>query len=324
MTFKAYATTSVAGRKEVSDTDEKYEKCLTKYTYLQEDKYVHKREQLYLMIQQGLSGKFVQSFFKDDMNITSLDLDFVRSLAVLCGEDFVIEHFYKKAFTFDEARQFLEEHIIARELRQRTEDLIREKEKSQDQFNLQIDFLKKERESMQSYYDKMLQQEVTICRQEAEIERVKMEHDKELITKRLESSLQENQQLQQQVKDAMEEIRNLQEKEVLEKVEEMKQHLTAGTEKMTHEKENHMWPLRNIWSRKKCRDEKELRNKYIIDTISNSEFSPEQLDVILEAVREGLSLEELQQLCVPRLPVRNMQLLKLFLLKRSSDDRGEE
>lgn len=87
------ATTVINWGKRPEHLAENMAKCLEKYTYLQEEKYAHKKEQLYLMIQQGRSGKFVNAFFSQDMNISSMDLDFLRSIALLDGGEFVLEHF---------------------------------------------------------------------------------------------------------------------------------------------------------------------------------------------------------------------------------------
>lgn len=57
---------------------ERYEKLLLQYDYLQEEPYIHKREQLFLMVSQGCSDSFIRHFFQDDGGISSQDLD-------LCG-----------------------------------------------------------------------------------------------------------------------------------------------------------------------------------------------------------------------------------------------
>lgn len=69
---------------------ERYEKLLLQYDYLHEEPYIHKREQLFLMVSQGCSDSFIRHFFQDDAGISSQDLDLMRGMAFFAGEDFVL------------------------------------------------------------------------------------------------------------------------------------------------------------------------------------------------------------------------------------------
>ena len=57
------------------------------------------------MLQQGRTGNFVNAFFRQDSNILSLDLDFLRGMALLTEEAFVLEQFYKKKFSIETAKR---------------------------------------------------------------------------------------------------------------------------------------------------------------------------------------------------------------------------
>ena len=75
---------------------ERYEQLLLQYDYLQEEPYIHKREQLFLMVSQGCSDSFIRHFFQDDAGISSQDLDLMRGMAFFAGEDFVLSRFFRK------------------------------------------------------------------------------------------------------------------------------------------------------------------------------------------------------------------------------------
>ena len=78
MENKMNRTTKIIWVKDIDDLEGKYKSYVERYPYLKEEKYSHKREQLYLMLQYGMSEAFIDSFFKGDENIFSRDLDFVR------------------------------------------------------------------------------------------------------------------------------------------------------------------------------------------------------------------------------------------------------
>ena len=52
-----------------------------------------------------------------------------------------------------------------------------------------------------------------------------------------------------------------------------------------------------------------------METIKNPDYSVEQLKIILHAISEDFSLEELQQICAPKIPIKNMETLELYFQK---------
>ncbi|MCD8337411.1 MAG: hypothetical protein LUD18_09085 [Lachnospiraceae bacterium] len=57
------------------------------------------------------------------------------------------------------------------------------------------------------------------------------------------------------------------------------------------------------------------RNDFIIALITNTAYSDEQFEIIYQAVKAGLPLKELEQICNPKLPPRNMQMLANYFLR---------
>ena len=114
---------------------ERYEKLLLQYDYLQEEPYIHKREQLFLMVSQGCSDSFIRHFFQDDAGISSQDLDLMRGMAFFAGEDFVLSRFFRKeteehtpdiAAVLNEVGQQLEQFALQLEALKQTQEQIKE------------------------------------------------------------------------------------------------------------------------------------------------------------------------------------------------------
>ena len=59
-------TTKVDWGSRPDGAEDKYRKGMERYAYLKDPKYSHKLEQFFLMVRQGFSGKFVNSFFEKD------------------------------------------------------------------------------------------------------------------------------------------------------------------------------------------------------------------------------------------------------------------
>jgi len=57
------------------------------------------------------------------------------------------------------------------------------------------------------------------------------------------------------------------------------------------------------------------RNDFIVALITNTAYSDEQFEIIYQAVKAGLPLKELEQICNPKLPPRNMQMLANYFLR---------
>lgn len=298
--------------------EEKYEKCLGLYRYLQEDEYAHKREQLYLMVHQGMSGKFVKTFFKDDSNISSTDLDMMRCMALLMGEDFVLNNFYRKEFTPAEAKQIFGERMAEEAAGKLPElrELIREREHLQETFDLQMKFLKKEREETGKHYQELLEQERENRRLEQELLRARMEQENAALASEKEQVQSENTRLNESLQQIQEERRQL-----LQMCSELKRQLKesrCGQDNMPPERR---YGILQQWLRaNQCRREKKQKNDFVKQVISNPAFSKEQLEVILRMVQEGMPLERLEQICVPELAAENMSLLAEYFRRYGDDE----
>ena len=133
---------------------ERYEKLLLQYTYLQEEPYIHKREQLFLMVSQGCSDSFIKCFFQDDAGISSQDLDLMRGMAFFVGEDFVLSRFFRKETEEQRVIELFTEAISQKQ--EHTPDIaevLEEIRQQLEQFSLQLEALKQTQEQAKEQYE---------------------------------------------------------------------------------------------------------------------------------------------------------------------------
>lgn len=319
-------TTKIIWGIDVPDLEEKFKATVEKYPYLQEERYSHKREQLYLMLQYGMSERFIANFFQKDPNISSRDLDFVRMAAMLFGETFVNKKFYKKEYALDQAKEVLAEQVV--ELRcsglPKLEDMLQEQKQMIARFELQCDFLEKERAQAKLHYEELLEKEIQLGEERADKERLRAESKSSELEQKLRTTEKEKGALMEELTDARrqhEEESNVwdaEKKRLLEKCSELKRQLETENVGQDAEKESFFGQFRNRKEQQRIRREKEEWNQFILNVISNPDFSKDQLDFILQAIQSELTLPELRQLCNPKLRLQSMELLKQFYLKQRS------
>ena len=133
---------------------ERYEQLLLQYDYLQEGPYIHKREQLFLMVSQGCSDSFIRHFFQDDAGISSQDLDLMRGMAFFAGEDFVLSRFFRKETEEQRVIELFTEAIAQKQ--EHTSDIaavLNEIGQRLEQFSLQLESLKQTQEQAKEQYE---------------------------------------------------------------------------------------------------------------------------------------------------------------------------
>ena len=133
---------------------ERYEQLLLQYDYLQEEPYIHKREQLFLMVSQGCSDSFIRHFFQDDAGISSQDLDLMRGMAFFAGEDFVLSRFFRKETEEQRVIELFTEAIAQKQ--EHTSDIaavLNEIGQRLEQFSLQLESLKQTQEQAKEQYE---------------------------------------------------------------------------------------------------------------------------------------------------------------------------
>ncbi|WP_373216195.1 hypothetical protein [Ruminococcus sp. 5_1_39BFAA] len=324
METKKNRSTKIVWEKDMDDLEGKYRSSTERYPYLKEEKYCHKREQLYLMLQYGMSDTFIDSFFKWDENISSRDLDFVRMTAMLFGENFTTEHFYKKEHTLEQAKELLAGHVVQMRLAglPKLEELLQEQKWMKERFELQCEFLEKERERSKQHFEELLAKERELCEERASSERLKMELEYGSLEEKFRNSEKEKVELKEKLDDATKQRQNeadqweAEKNRLLDKCTELKERLEQDGVHTDAPKESYFSQLRSRKEQQRRRREKEEKNRLILTVISDSDYSKEQLEFIIQAVQSELSLPELRQLCNPKLPIKSMELLEQFYLEQ--------
>ena len=111
-------------------------------------------------------------------------------------------------------------------------------------------------------------------------------------------------------------------KRLLERCSELKAQLEQDAAGKGTQKDGYFSMFKNRKEQQRRRKEKEEWNQFILAVISNPEFSKEQLDFIIQAVQSELTLQELRQMCNPKLEVRSMELLEQFYLRQRGGKAG--
>lgn len=328
----AAETTKIEWKQPVLDVKERYQKGLESYAYLKNDSYQHKREQMLLMLRQGCSDDFIHAFFEEDSGISSVDLDFLRTMALFAGEKFVKENFYKKTVSDVSAKQLFTNHLVQENYKQLPdiEKLLSEVRQMQEQFQAQMSFLKDEQERARMQYKEAEEKKEEAA--QAEADRLKAEIEK--YRKKYVRMQEENaDEMERRIaaEDALEELRRevemqrKREEEELEKESAMlKEKCSVLKEAAEDAEEEKSCFQKLLYQREavKRRKEKEARNKLVLSIISDERYSQDQLEVIIKAVKNGISTQYLQKLCNPNLNASNMQLLVLYFEQGKADQDG--
>ena len=61
---------------------------------------------------------------------------------------------------------------------------------------------------------------------------------------------------------------------------------------------------------------------FLVKVLSDNRYKEEQLDVITEAVGDGLPIEEIRCICKPEMSASGMRRLKAFFQKRKEEGYG--
>lgn len=328
----AETTTKIEWEHPVLDVKERYQKGLESYAYLKNDTYQHKREQLLLMLRQGCSDDFIRAFFEEDSGISSVDLDFLRTMALFAGETFVKENFYKKTVSDVSAKQVFTDHLVRENYKQipDIEKLLGEVRQMQEQFQAQMSFLKDEQERARMQYKEAAKK--TEEASQAEMERLKAEIEK--YKKKYIRMQEENageierrtaaEEALQKLKQEAEALQK-QEEEALKRESAMLQEKCSVLKEAAGDAEKEQSCFQKLLFQReaaKRRKEKEARNKLVLRIISDERYSQDQLKVILKAINNGIATQPLQKLCNPNLSASNMEILELYF-EQGKEKRNE-
>ena len=302
----AKETTTLAGWKAPEGLDEKLENDLKRIPELGQKGYEHKREQLYLMYADGRSDQFLDFFRREDLTISSATMDIVRMTAKICGEEYAQSTLMYRSFTLEEVIGKITDELTKR----RYENL----PDIQTKLNV-VSALEEELSQMKAFLQTM-KGEPEHQKELLEIERKLHEKETELIAKDLEiaSLKKENEMNLAPVKAEYEG-----------KIRYMKlafqRELERAVEKERSTNQGSRFRKKNRAAEgAKPEAANESLDLFLVKVLSDNRYREEQLDVITEAVGEGLPIEEIRCMCKPEMSASGMRRLKSFFQKRREEE----
>ena len=310
------------------DIDEKVRNLVEEAGWPDDKKLCHKKEQLYLALQQGMSMEMIHEILLDTQMISSRDIDYLRSTAMLAGEDFVRRHFYSHAFTVGEAEEMLREYFsgVSGHLQKEIVDLINEKEAARQKFEFNMSFIS----SLQQMTEDLKQSQKELIESTRwNAEQLVKSKEEQII--QLENQLEEQRKATADWKRRYEEIRT--NKEDNPEPDSCIDDGRCGFQPEGDPAEKSVRSNRiSIWQRirnnRSASDHKQSasqnidreRTEFVTRILGQAKYTEEQLDLVLQAVKEGFSMEELQQLCQENIRPENMGRLFVFIKSRKEID----
>ena len=336
---KKEATKIVFGNdKEIDDRKLKIKRIYApgKNEFLINDDHEESRNIIKLMILEGASEEFVEAMIREAAEKgPSLTLDYLHCAALIMGEGYVREHLLGKTMSAEEASRKLREGEYEKQmgpLRQMYENLdgkIKAALDGEDQAKQQLEILKLQNTHAEEMYNQRLESAKLQFHYEQQLaeERARQKESN------LQQTIREVRQSYDQEKERREElemengmlIRKL-EKAVLElsaaaeKEKEKEKEAEQRAEKEEAPKETFLRRWRKAGfgkgddaGREKAQKLEERRN-FCISALGNSEYTEEQVNLILSCMMdESIPQGVLQYLCNPKLPVHNMRAMLRFL-----------
>ena len=306
-----------------ADIDKRVQSFIEEAGWPDDEKLIHKKEQLYLALQQGMSTDMIREILFDTQKISSRDIDYIRSVAMLAGEDFVRQHFYGQSFTIAEAQEKLREHFSDRNghLQEEIADLIKEKETARQTFEFNMQFitsLQKLADDLNHSQKDLIEATSRNAEQLVSSKQIEIEH--------LKNSVEEQRKIADSWKQQYETI--------WQKLEGYMGN-NASLEKLgcdEHQLPKYSFALpkrESFWRRILKRGSPVVwkvptsnqnsdheRMEFVTRILGRAMYTEDQLDLVLQAVKENFTLEELQQLCQENIKPANMARLFEFIKSR--------
>lgn len=263
---------------------ERYEQLIIRHGIPEQEKFIHKREQLYLMVEQMLSDAFIGKV----IDYPSQTIDRLRMAAFFAGEDFLLKQLSDQEPQEEQIREWIEDFIKSTNAEETVGPANSSVEKSLDIMGRHM-VRQQEIASAQitrlTEYIKQIN-EMERNKNEREIQDLREEHqrERENAQKRIDLLSDENFRLSMQIEETQ---------------EEAKKQADPG-----------------LFAKRRLTREQKRREEFIASVLGNGEFSREQLAVIERVVSKDFSLLQLQKICDPKVKPENMELLEAYYERR--------
>ena len=263
---------------------ERYEQLIIRHGIPEQEKFIHKREQLYLMVEQMLSDAFIGKV----IDYPSQTIDRLRMAAFVAGEDFLLKQLTDQEPQEEQIREWIEDFMKSTNAEEETGPANSSVEKSLDIMGRHMVRQQEIASAQITRLTEYIRQinEMERDKNEREIQNLREEHQKERenAQKRIDLLSDENFRLSMKIEETQ---------------EEAKKQADPG-----------------LFAQRRRNREQKRREEFIASVLGNGEFSREQLAVIERVVSKDFSLPQLQKICDPKVKPENMELLEAYYERR--------
>ena len=263
---------------------ERYEQLIIRHGIPEQEKFIHKREQLYLMVEQMLSDAFIGKV----IDYPSQTIDRLRMAAFVAGEDFLLKQLTDQEPQEEQIREWIEDFMKSTNAEEETGPANSSVEKSLDIMGRHMVRQQEIASAQITRLTEYIRQinEMERNKNEREIQDLREEHQKERenAQKRIDLLSDENFRLSMQIEETQ---------------EEAKKQADPG-----------------LFAQRRRSREQKRREEFIASVLGNGDFSREQLAVIERVVSKDFSLPQLQKICDPKVKPENMELLEAYYERR--------
>ena len=263
---------------------ERYEQLIIRHGIPEQEKFIHKREQLYLMVEQMLSDAFIGKV----IDYPSQTIDRLRMAAFVAGEDFLLKQLTDQEPQEEQIREWIEDFMKSTNAEEETGPANSSVEKSLDIMGRHMVRQQEIASAQITRLTEYIRQinEMERDKNEREIQNLQEEHQKERenAQKRIDLLSDENFRLSMKIEETQ---------------EEAKKQADPG-----------------LFAQRRRNREQKRREEFIASVLGNGEFSREQLAVIERVVSKDFSLPQLQKICDPKVKPENMELLEAYYERR--------
>ena len=263
---------------------ERYEQLIIRHGIPEQEKFIHKREQLYLMVEQMLSDAFIGKV----IDYPSQTIDRLRMAAFVAGEDFLLKQLTDQEPQEAQIPEWIEDFMKSTNAEEAAGPVNSSVEKSLDIMGRHMVRQQEIASAQITRLTEYIRQinEMERDKNEREIQDLREEHQKERenAQKRIDLLSDENFRLSMQIEETQ---------------EEAKKQADPG-----------------LFAQRRRSREQKRREEFIASVLGNGDFSREQLAVIERVVSKDFSLLQLQKICDPKVKPENMELLEAYYERR--------
>ncbi len=263
---------------------ERYEQLIIRHGIPEQEKFIHKREQMYLMVEQQLSDAFIGKV----IDYPSQTIDRLRMAAFAIGEDLLMKQLSDQVPQEEQIREWIEDFMKSTNVEKAAGPANSSVEKSLDIMGRHMVRQQEIASAQITRLTEYIRQinEMERDKNEREIHDLREEHQKERenAQKRIDLLSDENFRLSMQIEETQ---------------EEEKKHADPG-----------------LFAQRRRNREQKRREEFIASVLGNGDFSREQLAVIERVVSKDFSLLQLQKICDPKVKPENMELLEAYYERR--------